>query len=391
MEIFDTAVIGGGAAGLIAATRLNGKTVIIEINDRVGKKLLASGNGRCNLSNYGVNSEKYNNPEFVLPVIQKFSAKDIVLYFNSLGLIVKEEENRIYPYSESAASVLDVLRNAIEKKQVKTVTDYKVTKITKTDKFNIFNNENCITARNIIFASGSRAGFGCESIELLADFGHMVIEPRPALTPIKCDTAFLKGLNGIRVRCKTALTVDGKEKASEFGEVLFKDYGLSGIAIFNLSLKYARLNCPENSKIILNLMPDFSLPDLINSFRERLKIFDNTDNFFTGIFHKCLSQNIFNMAKVNGKIEIRDIPKIAEAVLKYQVQIKSLCDFSLAQVSCGGLDIDSFDSITLESKLVPNLFAAGEALNIDGECGGYNLHWAWASGLTAADSVNSQK
>jgi predicted Rossmann fold flavoprotein len=192
----------------------------------------------------------------------------------------------------------------------------------------------------------------------------------------------------VRVKCRAALKVRGKKVCEEKGEILFKDFGLSGIAVFNLSLAYSRLNQPKDASICLNLMPELDLTELEEFLSNRLSLCKIATNFFTGLFHKNLAANVIAKAGIQDTIKQNDVKRLAEAINDFDVPIVSGVDFSLAQVACGGLVTELFNSETMESKLIDGLYAVGEALDVDGECGGYNLHWAWASGLAAANSIN---
>ncbi len=356
-----TAIIGAGASGLLLANLLKDEYVLIEKADRVGKKLLATGNGKCNLTNINISPDGYNAPEFVAPFLEKFPPSKTVSLFNSLGLLTAvKEDGKVYPYSESAATVLNVLR----RKAVNIITSDGASKIEKiSDGYKIhLESGKILTAKNVVLCSGSSASGGYSSLELFKPFGHKFFAFKPSLCPILTDRESVKGLGGIRVKATLHFG-----DASEYGEILFKDYGLSGIASFNVSSLIAR---GKSGEMFIDFLPQYSQ----KAAHEILKN-------YSGIFHTKVSERIHERAKSQKE----DVLKV---IKHYIVKPIKNADFSLSQVCCGGLDTLQFD-FNLESLLSKGLFAAGEALNVDGICGGYNLQWAWSSAMAVAQKINS--
>lgn len=387
--IYDVIVVGGGASGLFLAARLDEKlkVLVLESGEKVGKKILASGNGKCNLSNVAIDVSEYNNL-FVKTALESFGTRDTLSFFSSLGLKVKvDEAGRIYPYSETASSVLDVLRKKLENNKVTTITGVKVDKIEHKDLFIAKCGNEVFKAKTLVLATGSKAGFGLNSQELLVSFGHGVRPLTPSLVPLKCDASKIRGLGGVRAKCRATLYKDGALVQSENGEVLFKDFGLSGIAIFNLSASVARVS--GDYEIGLNFLPDMDVSDVAEYFVDRYEKLGlkTAEDFFVGVFHKNVAKNIFAAAGIE-EVSEKNIAKLVRAAIDFRVKVIAPCDFSLAQVSSGGLKTADFDENSMESKLQKGLYAVGEALDVDGVCGGFNLQWAWSSAAAAAKSIN---
>lgn len=388
MKKYDIIIIGGGVSGLIAANAAKSKSVLIlEASPRVGKKLLATGNGKCNLLNKNLSADYYNAPDFVLPVFNRYNEKSLENFYDDLGLAIRfDSEGRGYPVSECAATVLDILRRAVSNKGVDIITECRVTGVEKKDCFVISASCGEYFADKVLFAAGSDAGFGIDSLDIL----DRIAANRPfraALAPLSTDTAPIKGLNGVRVKCAASLITGGEYVRTEYGEVLFKSFGLSGIAVFNLSSLYVRAGAPENSYISLNLLEQ-SYKKVLETLIHKAEKFKTADELLGGIFHKMVNACILNYAGVGAREKCgeNDLKKIAAAIVNYRIRIKGVADKSLAQVMCGGINLDGINKNTLESKSVKGLYFSGEAVDIDGLSGGYNLMWAAASALTAAEN-----
>lgn len=373
--IYDAAVVGGGAAGLAAAITAaeRGLTVaLIEKNDRVGKKLLVTGNGRCNLASTRPVTGKYNT-HLTEATFTKVPLSRIIGFFAALGLALREEEGRLYPYSNQASSVLNALRSGIERQGVTLFTSSAVRSVKKEKNFVLDTKTGRMEAKNLIFAAGSPAGQGTDSVPLPEALGHTVIPFRPALVPVLTDTALLKGLRGVRTEAAVTLVADGRPADTVKEEIIFKDNGLSGTAIFSLSSLIARDRRSKDFSLRIDFAPDFTHEELTKIIAGSMGA--------EGLFHKELAANLVRYAGSAAPASI------ARAAKYYKIDIKGLSSFDLAQVASGGLKNEEFDFSTMQSKLCPGLYAAGEALDVDGECGGYNLMWAWASGILAGESV----
>lgn len=369
------AVIGGGAGGLcaaIAAGRAGADVVIFEQANRVGKKLLKTGNGRCNLSNMEVTPDDYNHPDFVEPTLREYFCEELLDFFGSLGLwTVTDEEGRVYPRSDTAASVLDVLRLECEEMEVGERCSMEITGIAPQGHgfyLTARTGETFFVDRVIVATGGGTS--------LLRPLGHKMIPFSPILCPLKTDAESIRGLTGLRCACRAELIRRGKSVYAEDGEILFRDFGVSGILALNLS-RYAL----PGDTLSLDLLPELPLDALTKKLAVQKALRQNGADLFTGIFHRRLGEAIARRAKSDDPAELAHIIK------NYRLSILGPGDTQHAQVTRGGADTAEFDPETLESRRVPGLYAVGEALDIDGACGGYNLHWAFASGLRAGRSA----
>lgn len=398
------AIIGGGASGLCCAIAAGRKAkgkeaeiVIYEAKDRMGKKILATGNGRCNMFNAFALAEDYSSPSFAGDILSRFDADSTRLFFESLGLYTRQdEEGRAYPLSNQASSVLDVLRLECEHLKIKTVCGCEITSVKKQGRGFILSDGKAYD--KVVLACGGKAGaknFG--GYEILKSMGHTVTKLMPALTKLTVkDNAFVKQLKGIRHKACLTLICDGKKTAEEKGEILFADYGLSGIAVMQLSSLAAR-HMKNNKTLPLvecDFVSDMSYNELCENlgricrYNKELK----AENLLTGFMPKKLGEVIeksvgIPINKTVGEITDKDIKNIACACKAFRFEISALRSFDEAQVTSGGADLREFDSNTLESKKVKNLYCCGELLDIDGPCGGYNLLWAFSSGRAAGESL----
>jgi len=376
--IYDIAIVGGGAAGLAAAITVAARglrAAVIEKNDRVGKKLLATGNGRCNLSNYSPVAGRYNTP-LVETTFHKVPLSRIKGFFESLGLALREEEDRLYPYSNQASSVVNALRGGLERYGVTLFISSPVKAVKKNKNFTLDTESGMIEARNLLFSAGSPAGQGIDSLGLLEGLGHKSIPFKQALVPVLTDTALLKGLRGVRTEAAVTLVADGRPAASVRDEIIFKDNGLSGTAVFALSSAIARDRESINFVLDIDFAPDFGQEELTKIIAGRMGA--------EGLFHKELAASLMRYAGTAG---LPSPAAIANAAKHCVIEVKGLSSFDLAQVASGGLANKDFDFSTMQSNLCPGLYAAGEALDIDGDCGGFNLMWAWASGILVGESI----
>lgn len=401
------AVIGGGASGMCAAIELMNnvtdktdvEVTVLEKMTRVGKKLLVTGNGRCNITNMNSARSGYRgDTDFAKTALSRFTPESNIEFFNSLGLYTRtEEDGRVYPLSNQASSVLDALRFECERLGVKIVCDYRAAHIKEA--VTAFSRKIVINNRDrfdyVIVASGGKAakihGTDGDSYDLLKMLGHTVTPIAPALVSLNCSD-FTKSLKGIRSVCRVELIIDGKPEYKNFGEVQFTDYGLSGIPIMQLS-RFVSMSPSNNIQIYLDLTPDFSkekLHEYLISRRE--KDTGLCENMLSGIINKQLCITVMkecNIA-VNGRVNALSDEKInalSEILKCWKINVKNSRSFEYAQATAGGVKCCEFDPETMESRLVDGVYCCGEALDVDGDCGGYNLQWAWSSGRTAGRSI----
>ena len=365
-------ILGGGAAGLAAAVRASrggAQVTLAESAPRVGQKLLKTGNGRCNFTNLHVGPDGYNHPDFVRPALARYDCAAIRAFFEELGLSsYADPAGRVYPRSDAAASVLDVLRLACRRHGVQIAESFEAVRLTGTQVQ--AKDGRTLSGDAVIVSTGG-------GTKLLAAAGHTLVPFSPVLCPLSTDTAPIRGLSGIRVRCALTLTRGGQTIAEESGELLFRDYGVSGIAVFDLS-RFAQ----PGDILHVDLLPDLTSEQALSLFEQRVQALSwcPREEILTGLFHKRVNEALLRACGT-------DDARLARTAKDFTLRISGPAEPKQAQLTRGGADISQFDPETLRSRLVPTLYAAGETLDIDGRCGGYNLHWAFASGLCAAESA----
>ena len=393
----NVCVIGGGAAGMLAALTAaeNGhRVLLLERQSRVGRKLLATGNGRCNLSNYHVSPAHYHGEAgFCDFALSQFDVGETLQYFASLGLLtVSEASGRIYPMSNMAGSVLDVLRYALERPEIDLQTGQTVTAVRKMPEgFSVKTETDTFSARCLILAAGgaagSKVGGGMDGYRLAKSLGHHRTALYPSLVQLKTDPTYPRALKGVKAQCGISICRGSQVLARNSGEVLFTEYGVSGPAIFDLSRSVSAggsdLTC------LLNFFPDWEEAEVLHwlSQRQAAMAAHEASTLLTGSCHTRLGQMICKSAGFTNQraagLTRDDLRRIAGQATHFALPITGTCGFDQAQVTAGGLDTSEFDPRTLQSRLVPGLYACGELLDIDGDCGGYNLQWAWSSGRLA--------
>ena len=383
----SVAIIGGGAAGLsaaVAAARLGAGCTVLEAGTRVGRKILATGNGRCNLTNTAVSSSAYNCPDFVAPVIAALPPDAVKAFFAEMGLLTyADDEGRVYPVTNTATSVLDVLRLECTRLGVEERCSAEVTQISAargTSGFDVVaSGGDRLHADAVVVATG-----GGQS--LLGELGHTSVACTPVLGPLKTEREPIRGISGVRVRCAATLLVGGTPVATERGELLFRDYGVSGIMVFDLSRFYER-----GCVLSVDLFPDTAPDDLGRLLAERCSVLSwrTAETFFEGMLHDRVAQAVLRAARVAPATPALELPcERLTALLKgFRLNVTGRGDAAQAQVTRGGASVTGFDPRTLQSRLVGGVFAAGEVLDVDGRCGGFNLHWAWASGIVAGQGA----
>ncbi len=384
----DILIIGGGASGLMCAYLLakGGKAVtVLEKNDRVGKKLLATGNGKCNLTNVNLTLDDYNTA-LIKDILDEFTPNKVIDEFASMGLMTKVDgEGRVYPYSESANTVLNVLLRKLEEYGVKIICDAFVNKITPIDgKWKAIASKGEYIGDKAIFACGSNATSGIDSLNLISSLGHSVTSFRYAIAPLTCDG--IKGMSGVRAKVHASIIINGKEIMGERGEILFKDDAISGILAFRLSSALARYSQRvESCKVKIDFAPDIQQDQLADFIYSNCSVFAPLE----GILHKAIAQNVLSRVPMDrswimSRKKSNDIAKSCKA---FDVNILGVGSRANAQIACGGVSLNELDTRTLQSRLHSGLYCIGESVDVDGLCGGCNLHWAWASAMAASKDL----
>jgi predicted Rossmann fold flavoprotein len=370
----------------LAAACEGASVVIVEKGKRIGTKILATGNGRCNLSNLAISqsggADHYNHPEFVAPALTRYDCEALCSLFGEWGLLTTpDEQGWVFPRTRSAHSVLDVLRNQIRRRRIDVRVESAIEDIAQADD-GLF----LATAGDTNFSSRAVV-LTCGVVPLLESLKpHRLVAPTPILGPLKTEQAPLKGLDGIRVRASVCLWDEDEPVAGEIGEVLLRSYGISGIVAFNLS-RFAK----PGQGLTLDFFPDFTRPSLESLLLERRKLHSGVSaaEFFDGLLHTRLAQAVLRSIGVDPSdpSETVAVDELAGVLKGYRLRVIGGPARERAQVTRGGFAIEDFDHKTMQSLVWPRLFAAGECLDVDGPCGGFNLHWAGASGLIAGQKA----
>lgn len=408
---YDCVVIGGGAAGLMAAintARAGLKTAVIEHTKRIGNKILSTGNGKCNFTNLNMSEEMYLNSDkrFVKEIIEQFNENDSIDFFESIGVYHKDKNGYVYPHSETAASVQEALCLEIERLGVKVFLETSVKKIKKNDNvFLISCNDNeqsvVICSKTIILATGSKAasktGSDGSGYELAKQMKHTIVPVLPALCQLISSNKNCKMSSGVRSTGEVKLFIDNSRVADDLGEVQYTDYGISGIPVFQIS-RFAVKGISENKKVTvcIDMVPDMQEYELIKKFNQRLKNESekNILQFMSGLVNKKLIEMICRDLNISTTKPVHSLPpkslvQIVKSLKNYKYDIKDYKGFENAQVCQGGINLKEISSKDMQSRIVPGFFIAGEVADVDGKCGGYNLQWAWSSGYVAAKGVKT--
>ena len=420
-------IVGGGAAGITAAITAKdygADVALIEGTDRIGKKILTTGNGRCNITNKTIDStlEKYaqikesggihydlpyhsSNKDFFLPALRTATVKDTIDFFSMLGLPVTTlDSGKMYPLSLQASSVLDIMRMALEERNIPVYTGNKVFDIKP------LKSGYRVTARTsegdvvyqcekLILCTGGKSaaatGSDGSGYSLAKALGHSIIPTYPALVQLKLDYKNLKAISGIKFDGYAEILVDRKTLRREFGEILFTDYGISGPPILQLS-RIASCSVEQGQKVEIkvNMLPNLETDDLDNFLESHKALFGHRSliSSLVGVINKKLipvilkESGITDIHKPLWELSWKEKTSLMKHLQNWQFTVSGTNSFSNAQVTAGGIDTTEVDPLTLESKLRKNLYFAGEILDVDGDCGGYNLQWAWSSGIIAARS-----
>lgn len=401
-------IVGGGASGIMAAiTAKNvGKDIaILEGTSRIGNKILTTGNGRCNITNKNICASRYHseNCNFFQNVLNKFTLEDTIEFFYSLGLpLTTIDGDKMYPLSLQASSVLDIFRLAIEDRAIPIYINSKVKDIKKTPNgFRLTtNSEDSYECKKLILCCGGKSapntGSDGSGFSLAENLGHSIIHPIPALVQLKLKYNHLKALSGVKFNGFAEIIVDGVSKRKEFGEILFTDYGISGPPILQLSRQASYLLYNHKTiSLSIDMMPDLNNKELVEFLENHWGVFSyrSIADSFIGIINKKVIPILLKEASVENihkpcyELTWKEKQNIFKLLKNWSFVVYDTNSFKNSQVTAGGINTNEVDSITLESTIVKNLYLAGEILDVDGDCGGFNLQWAWSSGFIAGKSA----
>lgn len=395
------AVIGAGASGMTAAltaARLGHEVTLYERQARVGRKLMATGNGRCNLTNTGAGPSNYHGeaPDFVRPSLEAFPSEAALDFFRGLGLLVREEwGGRVYPLSNSANSVVDVLRQALDAAGVELIAGDRVRELKRGGSgYSVTTESGDKRSFDAIVVAcgglaGEKLGGGRDGYELLKALGHSRTALRPALVQITTEPMYPRSLKGVKADCALRVLSRGALLAESCGELLFTETGVSGPAAFDVSRAVSEAG-DAKMELEIDFLRDYTSVEVLAHLQNRAKTAPElpASELLTGSVHNRLGRMLIKYAGIDAGATLsalteRELTAVVSACKRFKLPVRGTEGFANAQVTAGGIRTSEFDPRTLESRLCPRLFACGEVLDIDGDCGGYNLQWAWASGALA--------
>lgn len=401
-------IIGGGASGLVAgitaAKNGNGVT-IIERNNILGKKILVTGNGRCNYFNKDQNIEHYRseNVEILSKIIIENNLNKVLDFFSKIGIEPKIKNGYYYPFSNQAISIQNALINELKSLNIKILSNTIVENVNQKDKkFEIITNNNIIYADKLVIATGSKSypktGSDGKGYNICKELGHSIIKPLPALVQLKGEGNFLKDWNGIRADVSIELYENNWSIAKEIGEIQLTDYGISGICAMNLSGRIARgLDKRKKEAVKINFLSGLNIyteTQCLEFINRRNNLLENRTiaELLEGILNYKLIYVLLKKLKINSnkywdEISEKEKLELVENLINFKLNIIGTNSFEKSQVCSGGIPLDEININTMESKIVQNLYIIGELLDVDGDCGGYNLTWAWLSGIIAGENI----
>lgn len=398
---FKSVIIGGGASGLALAislaTKYGGKNIaLVEKLDRVGKKLLSTGNGQCNISNKSEDLCHYHgeNPSFCHFALENYGNSHIEKFFKDIGVLLSFEGDKLYPLSKQASSVVDALRFKLESLGVNLFSGETAVKIVKENNFKTtLSSGKILSSETLVIATGGKAqkhlGSDGSGYDLLKSFNHTITKLTPSIVQLQTDIALIKGLKGLKQKVLAKAFGNGRELASIYGDVLFTDFGVSGNSAFYLSSYFKG---DKNEYLQIDFCPELSLEELTLSLKQKQEncSYLSGEYLLSGIMTAKVGASIIRNLKLGDltkSIVELDASKIALAIKEYKIPVIGRLGFDSAQVTSGGVKTSEFNNKTMESKLVKGLYAIGEVLDIDGDCGGFNLKWALSSAFVAADGI----
>jgi len=398
----DIIIVGGGASGLIAAVilaRHDKEVTLLEHNDKIGRKILATGNGKCNFTNQLQDESCYRgeNPNFAWNLIQKNGPEAFLSFFDSIGIVPKNKNGYYYPYSEQASTVVESLQLELSYRKVKVKCQEHVTDISPIDGgYSVSTKAYTYQAKKVILACGGKAtpvlGADGSGYELAIKLGHTITPLFPALVGLKVENKNKQKLAGIRAKAKITLMISNKEATSEFGEIQFTAYGISGIPVFQISRYVANaLIVSEKVEAILSLLPDITKDELLVYFENQgtINAYKTILQTLQNLMDVRLAETILEYAGLNakkrmGEIEKEELENLTSCIKAFRQRIIGTNGYEQAQVTGGGVDTQEINQETLESNYHKGIYMTGELMDVDGTCGGYNLQWAFTSGYIAA-------
>jgi predicted Rossmann fold flavoprotein len=399
MNIKPMIIVGAGAAGLCAAiiaARNGTKATLLEQNSRPGKKILVSGNGKCNITNAHITPARFHsqNPDFVEKVLEGYGVERVKNFFDSIGLpIIEGKEGEMFPMSLQAGTVTELLEYEAETLGVEIITACEVLRIDKkNDHFLLETSQGTMQCEKLLLASGSPAapqlGGNESGLRFAASMGHTLIPSHPALTQLVSEEKWVKHASGVKVAGLAKLYANGAYITEKKGDLLFTNYGISGLAILDLSREVSlRLAEYEYCELSLDLMPGLNKERLAKFLLDRINQASQKPLtlWLQGIINKKLIHILLEQsgckAKVEKELNRKEIGKLVYAIKNLKLSISDTKGFKGAEVATGGIDTREVDPVTMASRLVPNLYFAGEILDVDGDRGGFNFHFAWVSGM----------
>ena len=402
-------VIGGGASGIMAAitaARLGQNVILLERKDRIGKKILATGNGRCNISNRYIEESRFHSDSQNLydQIYPQFDLNKTLAFFEALGIPILElEEGKLYPYSLQAASVLNVLLYELDRQKVQVFCNEDVVRVDVSQRVVVQTKKKKYYGDKVVMACGGKStpdlGSNGSGFKLAKDLGLNMIEPYPSLIQLESNYAYLKHLKGTKVMAKVDLVVEDVHLKSAYGELLFTDYGLSGPPILDVSRTAAQgiKNNKKKIEIHGDLVPLLDRAELEQMLLKRIESmsYKVLEDFFVGLLPK---QMIIPLIKDCGmsprdkgaQITSRQREMIVSWLKAFKLNITGTRQWNQSQVTAGGVDCREVDGTRLTCKKQPNVILCGEMLDMDGDCGGFNLQWAWSSGYVAGVSAGKE-
>lgn len=404
MKIYDVAIIGAGPAGIMAAitaAKRGNEVLLIEKNEVLGRKILATGNGRCNLTNKNITTDRYHgsNELFIQTILEKYDQFQTISFFENLGVALKEEaKGRIFPRSNQASTIVEALKHALLDSGVIIKTGTTVKNITNDDEFLIaLEDGETISTKKLILATGGKAAFqfgsSGDGIFWAKNLGHKIVPIYAALVPLETEESWVKDVQGIKLEAKLTSKINDEKIKETWGDLIFTHFGISGPAAMSQGGAISPLVADKKVKIEIDLYPELSDKDLDAKVENLLNLNSKKTikNSLTGLFPASIVPIILNESGINQEKKSSEVSKIqrkeiVKTIKHLTLNIKKVRPLKEAQVSRGGIDTTEINPENLESKLVKNLYFAGEILDVDADSGGFNLQWAWSSGHIAGSN-----